>query len=209
MSKTIFSIESGTFCLTLDDPAKKVDTATPDDYQTTGTTDSFTCQVTSSALTATPNSTTETIPATMCEAGEQRTIVEATSYELDLTFLQDANVANGLNRFTFEHDTEVAYFYFGMGGDDGDEAPKAIGALRLQSGTIGGAMRTTLTSDLKLSVMGKPDVMFGTGTGCTPSDVVEGNWRAQLGLAPATQLMSVGAEEYDEGDESATTGEAE
>ena len=181
MSKTIFSIEKGTFCLTTTDPNVPIDTATPDDYIVAGETDSFTCQVTSSALNATPNSDSEDIPATMCEAGETRTIVKATSYELALTFLQDPNVAAGLNRFLFEHDTETAYFYFGMGGDDGSEAPKSIGALRIQSGTIGGEMRKTLTADLTLPVTAKPDVMFGSGV---DTAVVEGNWRAQLGLPP-------------------------
>lgn len=181
MSKTIFTIENGTFCLTTTDPNVAIDTATPDDYIVAGETDSFTCQVTASALNATPNSTTEDIPATMCEAGETRTIVQATSYELGLTFLQDPNLAAGLSKYLFEHDTEVGYYYFGMGGADGSEAPKSIGALRIQSGTIGGEMRTTLTSDLTLPVTGKPDVMFGTGL---TTAVVEGNWRDQLGLPP-------------------------
>jgi hypothetical protein len=181
MSKSIFNVETGTFVVTITDPNVPVDTAMAADYVVAGENDSFTCQVTASALNATPNSTTEDVPATMCEAGESRTIVQATSYELALTFLQDPNVAMGLSRFLYKHDTEIGFFYFAMNGTDGEGPPKAIGALRIQSGSIGGEMRTTLTSDLTLPVTGKPDVMFGSDL---TTDVVEGNWRGALGLPP-------------------------
>jgi hypothetical protein len=86
--------------------------------------------------------------------------VGVTSYNLDITFLQDPDVMAGMNRFLFEHDTEEAYWYLSLSGD---VAPKAIGRCRVISGTIGGDARTKLTATLSLPCSRKPDVMFGFG----------------------------------------------
>ena len=70
-------------------------------------------------------------------------------------------MATGLSRFLFEHDTEEAYFFLGL---DGDNPPRAIGRLRVQSGAIGGAARTSLTATVSLPLSRKPQIEFGDAT---------------------------------------------
>ena len=187
MSSHVFQIETGKFGLSLVDPAAPgyttdwqspggvaVDDATIADY----TGGDFTCQVTSGALTASPNTTDETTPATFCGPEETTTQVGVTSYTVDVTFLQDPDVMAGLNRFLFEHDTKEAFFYLGLSNDD---PPKAQGRCRLISGTIGGDARTNLTATLSLPCSRKPDAAFGTAAG---SVVIEGGTGAAT--TPAT-----------------------
>jgi len=179
MSSVIFQIESGTFRLKVVDKAeagysdtwqapggKTVDVVTAADYDAGSA--AWGCQATSGALVAAPNVTTVEVPATFCEPAQSVPQPATTSYTLDMTFLQDPNVVQGINRFLFEHDTEEAYFFYGL---DGDNPPKMIGRLRLIAGTIGGAARTTLTFDVSLPLSRKPDVEFGDATS---SEVVEG-----------------------------------
>jgi hypothetical protein len=167
MASHVFQIETGKFGLAVVDtgavgylstwqaPAgAAADEAAIADYT------DFSCQVTSGALSASPNTSTDSTPATFCGPEETTTTVGVTSYNLDATFLQDPDVMAGLNRFLFEHDTEEAYFYLGL---NADVAPKAIGRLRVISGTIGGDARTKLTATLSLPCSRKPDVMFGAG----------------------------------------------
>src|SRR4051794_28502444 len=123
MSSHVFQIELGKFGLSLVDtaaPGYSVDWQTPTgdpvdqaaigDYVDGGLGD-FTCQVTSGALSASPNTTDATTPASFCGPEETTTQVGVTSYTIDVTFLQDPDVVNGLNRFLFEHDTKEAFFY--------------------------------------------------------------------------------------------------
>ena len=154
MPTTVFKIEDGDFGLSITEPTNAADVtlATLADY------DDFRCQMTSGALEASPNLTTETIPATGCSAEQTITTVGVTSYNLVLGHLQDPQVAAGLTRFLFEHDTELAYFYFGM---DGDNPPKAIGQLRVVAATIGGPMRTTLQASVTMPLEAKPSIEFG------------------------------------------------
>lgn len=171
---TIFRIENGKLYLSLveagDDPTWQapggatVDTVTGADY--TGDPDlgiDFSCQVTSGALTASPNTTQQTTPATFCAPEVTTTSVGVTSYTLDVNGLQDANGDPDLSisRYLFEHDTELAYFMLGF---DGANPPKAIGKVRLIAGAIGGDARTDLTFTLSLPVETKPDIMFGNTT---------------------------------------------
>lgn len=142
---------------------------------------SWTCQATSGALTATQDTTTVDVPATFCNPARSIPQPAQTSYSLDLSFLQDPNVAAGLSAFLFEHDTEEAYVLFGMDGSTETPAgtvnpPKLIGRVRLVAGTIGGAARTTLTADVSLPLSSKPQIMFGTGatTSIIPPTPVEG-----------------------------------
>lgn len=160
MSKHVFRIEDGKFGLSLTDPGT-TDPCTATLAQYTD----FGCQITDGALNASPNTTTETVPATWCAPEETITNVGATSFSVDLGYLQDPDVVDGLSRFMFEHDAEQAWFYIGM---DGDDPPKAIGKLTLSSGTIGGPGRTTLTASVSLPVDGKPGVCFGDATSSAP-----------------------------------------
>lgn len=140
---------------------KTVDEVTLADYSVAGGGD-FSCQVNSGALNASPNTTTQTIDATFCEAEETATVAGITSYTLDITGLQDPNVVAGISRYLFEHDTEKAYFFLGF---DNENPPKAIGKVTVQAGTIGGAARTRpLNFTLSLPVDGKPQILFGDAT---------------------------------------------
>jgi hypothetical protein len=179
MSRNIFMIEQGQFGLAV---VNKTASGYLDSWQAPGGktavnvllsdygTDAaaWTCQITSGALVATPDTTTTDTPATWCEAGETTPAPGKTTYEFTGTFLQDANVVTGLNRYLFEHDTAEAYIYAGFSGVD---PPRMIGRCRLASGTIGGDARVTLTADLSLPLTRKPDVNFGNAT---TSHVVEG-----------------------------------
>jgi hypothetical protein len=153
MSKHVFKIEDGRFGLTLTNPgAGSPCAATIDDYN------AYTCQITNGALTASPNVTQETVPATWCDAEESVPQVGATSYSLEISYLQDPDLRDGLSRFLFEHDAALGWFFMGL---DADNPPKAIGQVRLVSGSIGGEGRVTLTADATLPCEGKPAVCFG------------------------------------------------
>jgi hypothetical protein len=172
---TIFQIELGTVAFEVVDKAealyqdtwlapagKTVDTAVLADYDAGSAT--WTCQATAGALTASQDTTTTDVPATFC--GPARSIPQPaeTSYSLDLSFLQDPQVAAGFNAFLFENDTLEAYVLFGMADNTGTLPPKMIGRVRLVAGTIGGPARETLTADVSLPLSSKPQIMFGTGT---------------------------------------------
>jgi hypothetical protein len=184
MPSHVFQIESGVLALSLvgdSDPkdwqapgGKTADAVVVADYTTPGPGGDFSCQVTSGALNASPNTTDQTTPATFCEPEVTTTAVGVTSYELAVSFLQDPDVVAGFNRFLFEHDTKLAYFLLGL---DGTNPPKVIGKVRLIAGTIGGDARVTLTADLTLPVEQKPDIMFGDSTA---SEVVEGGTAAAV-----------------------------
>jgi hypothetical protein len=175
----VFKIETGVFALSLvgdSDTAawnaptgKDVDVVTLADYTTPGPGGDFSCQVTSGALTASPNTTDETTAATFCSPEQTVTSVGVTSFTADISFLQDPQIVAGLNRFLFEHDTKLAYFFLGL---NGTSPPKVAGKVRLIAGTIGGDARVTLTADLSLPVEQKPDIQFGDAT---TSDTVEGS----------------------------------
>jgi hypothetical protein len=180
MSTHVFKIEAGRFGLMLVDTAASgyspdwqtpggvgLDAVTIADYVSGGLGD-FTCQITSGALSASPNTSDEPTPATFCGPEETTTKVGVTSYTVDTTFLQDPDVVLGLNRFLFEGDTKLAYFYLGLSNDD---PPKAAGLCRLIAGTIGGDARVNLTATLSLPCERKPDVAFGNAGG---SVIIEG-----------------------------------
>lgn len=171
---TIFRITNGVFGLKIVDKAavgyqedwqspggKEVDDVTIADYSGAGGT-AFQCQTTSSALTASANTTDDTTPATMCSPEVTTTIVGVTSYTLEGTILQDPNVSTGISAFLFENDTKEAYFYLGLGGDA--VAPAAIGRCTLAAAAIGGDARVTLTADYSLPVSVKPDLWVGDAT---------------------------------------------
>jgi hypothetical protein len=169
VSRTIFQIETGAFALAVVDKnavgyldtwqapgGESVSTAVIADYDASA--ENWACQITSGALEASPDTTTTDVPATWCAAAETIPTPGKTSYALAMSFLQDVNIAAGLNRFLFEHDTEEAYFFMGL---DGTNPPKAIGRVRVVAGSIGGEGRSTLTADVSLPLSRKPDVLFG------------------------------------------------
>lgn len=168
----IFSIEQGELGLALVDTAavgyldswqapggKAVDAVVLADYDTGST--GWTCQATAGALTASPNTTTQDIPATFCSPARSVPQPGETSYSVDISFLQDPNVAIGLSAYLYENDTMEAFVYFGL--DDGNP-PRLIGRVRLAAGTIGGEARATLTADVSLPLVRRPDIEFGDGT---------------------------------------------
>jgi len=213
MARTIFEIDQGQLGFAVVDKAAPgysdawqapggatVDTVTLADYDAES--QQWTCQTSAGALTATQDTTTRDVPATFCLPGETIPAPKATSYSLDVTFLQDPNVARGLSRFLFEHDTEEAYVYFGL---DGDNPPRMIGRVKLAAGTIGGPARETLTADVSLALTRKPDIEFGDAT---TSEVVEGGggvaatgatagtpgtWTPTGATAPANAAAATGA----------------
>jgi hypothetical protein len=163
MPSEVFKIQDGKFGLTLVDPTVTDPcTATIADY---GGANSFSCQITSGALTASPNITNETVPSTWCQPEETVPQVGVTSYSLDMTYLQDPQISTGLSRFLFEHDTKLAWFFMGL---DADDPPKAVGQVRLVAGAIGGAGRVALTATVSLPCDSKPEVCFGNATTSVP-----------------------------------------
>lgn len=129
----------------------------------------YSCQVTSAALVASPQVTNETVPATGCAPAKTIPVVGETSYALAVSYLQDLNVAQGISKYLFQHDTKEAYFFIGFAGTT--DPPKAIGRVRLVSGNLGGAMRALLSSDVSLPASMKPDFEFGNAD---DSEVVPG-----------------------------------
>src|SRR5262245_12937974 len=132
----VFNIEAGKLALSLvgeSDPpdwqapgGETLATVTLSDYAAEGL--DFSCQVTSGAINASPNTTPKTTPATFCDPEVTVTQVGVTSFTLDTTILQDPHVKAGISRFLFEHDTKLSYFYLGLSNED---PPKAIGKVRI------------------------------------------------------------------------------
>lgn len=187
----IFMIEEGELGLAIVDKAaigyldtwqapggKAVDAVSLTDYDAGSA--GWTCQSTSGALTSTANTTTSDIPATFCSPAKSTPTPGETSFSLDVSFLQDPNVSTGLAAYLYEHDTEEAYFYFGM--NDG-EPPRAIGRVRLAASQIGGAARTTLTADVSFPLTRRADIEFGDAT----------TSRIVLGVTPAAPLATAAA----------------
>lgn len=129
-----------------------------DEYEAHST--AWSCQIIDGALTSSPDTTTRETPATWCEPATTTPTPGASSYEFSGSFLQDATSSTGLTAFLYKHDTKEAYIYASF---EGDAAPRFIGRCVIQSGSIGGAARETLTSDLTLPMVRKPDAEFGSG----------------------------------------------
>lgn len=191
----VFNIESGKLALSMvgdDDPkdwqapgGKTLATVTLADYAASGI--NFSCQVTSGAINASPNTTPKTTPATFCEPEVTTTQVGVTSFTLDTTILQDPHVKAGISRFLFENDTHLAYFYLGLSNED---PPKAIGQARIIAGSFGGDARTDLTATLSLPVEVKPDIEFG----------IEGDSAIVTGGGTAGVIHATGANATTTGD---------
>lgn len=169
MPTELIQIEEGAFALALIDKAAS---GYSDNWQTPGGVslatitsaaydeegEGWVCQVTSAALTSSASTTTTAVPATFCGAARDVPTPGETSYTLDVSFLQDPQVRAGLSAFLYINDTNEAYFYLGL---DGDNPPKAAGRLRLAAGNFGGGARTNLTADVSLGCTRRPDILFG------------------------------------------------
>lgn len=153
---------------------KELPLVTQADYDSGST--SWQCQLTSAALVATPNVTTNERAGTFCAPPGQSIVVGEDSFTLDISAFQDANAAAGLARYLYANRTKEAYFYFSADGPDG--APRAIGRCRLVSGPIGGDTYTDLTADISLPVTKAPDIEFGTGL---TTDIVKGDGSTPVG----------------------------
>lgn len=165
----IFRIEEGVFALALVDTGASGYDATwqapagarfPDveiaDYEADST--SWVCQVFSSALTASPNVTTNTRRATFCEPPAPSIVVGESSFSIELGYFQDLHVADGLSAWLFEHRTKEAFFLFGANADD---APRAIGRVRINPGSMGGEARTDLEATATFPLERAPDIEAG------------------------------------------------
>lgn len=157
MPSTPFKIEAGKFGISLTDPAI-TDACTA----TVAAFDDFSCAITDGALNATSNVTDDTTPATWCDAEQTTPKVGATTFEGALSFLQDPQIVAGLSRTLFEHDTETAWIFMGL---DGDDPPKAVAKVRLVAGAFGGEARTSLLADVTLPCDGKPLICYGDTAG--------------------------------------------
>jgi hypothetical protein len=182
MEPTILQITDGTVALTVVDKAavnysdawqapggKTAATATLADY--VDATAAWTCQVTSGKLTPSKQSNRADRAATFCSPASSSVSPSQTTYTLDVSFFQDADVRGGLSSYLFENDTAEAFFLLGLG--DGDAAPRAVGRVILVAGGFGGDPQANLTDSISLDLVRKPDVLFGrtgstrlvTGTG--------------------------------------------
>lgn len=171
----IFQVEDGWIGFTLVDPAAvgysdawqapggaTAEDVSITDYGSPGGVDGWACQVTSGALTAAANENNVEIPATFCAPASTTPNPGVTSFTLDVEFLQDPIVAEGLSAYLFQHDTKEAYYVLGLNTEG--EPPTSIGRCRLIAGNFGGAARANLLSTLSLPVSRKPDIWFGTAT---------------------------------------------
>lgn len=132
-----------------------------DDYNAGSTT--WQCQLTTAAITATPNVNTSDRAGTFCIAPGQTTTVGEDTFAMEIGGFQDHKEAQGLAAFMYENRTKEAFFYFSADGPDG--APRAIGRLRLTSMPMGGDAWTDLVfTGLSLPIMRAPDIEFGSGT---------------------------------------------
>lgn len=170
MARSIFQIEQGYVGFALvgaTDPdawnaptGVGVEAATISLYETESA-QGWTCQVTSAQLTAEANENDVDVPATFCAPASTTPQPGETSYSLEMEWLQDPQIVNGLSRFLFEHDTETAYFYLGLAQDS---PPKAIGRVKLLAGAFGGTARENLTAEASLGLVRKPQILFGDAT---------------------------------------------
>lgn len=175
----VFQIENGQFALSPVDRAavgytdawqapagKTAATATLADYVNgdDGALN-FGCQITSGALKASKQSSTVERPATFCAAAGSTSVAQETTYTLDVEFLQDVTVRNGISAFCAAHDTDEAYFLLAL--DAGANPPRAVGRVNIHDTGFGGTPRANLTDSVSFDCTRKPDRLYGTIAGGT------------------------------------------
>jgi hypothetical protein len=124
----------------------------------------WSCQLTSGRLVASKQVTRRDRAATFCSPASSTPTPAQTTYTLDASFFQDADVREGLQSFLYEHDTEEAFFLLGL--RSGTTPPRAIGRVILHAVGFGGEPQVDLTDSFSLDVVRKPDIVFGS-TGST------------------------------------------
>lgn len=172
MATNIFNIEDGVFGLIVVDTGavgylstwqaptgSTAATAVIADY--TGSA-AFNCQIINARITSTPNVTTRTTDATWCGPGVTTQSYSESSYKLEGEFYQDINVSTGLSKFLFLNDTEEAYFLIGLNSET--DPPRAIGRVRITSGSFGGAAQEDLRDTFSFDLTRKPSIEFGDAT---------------------------------------------
>ena len=123
----------------------------------------YNCQVTQAQITATSNTTTTTVPATFCQAASESTRPVASSFSLNLDFLQDwtLTAAASLSAFLFKHDAEKQAFALYL---DGAEDPSATGIVTVVAGSFAGTPGEPLTGGpLTMQIDGYPDIVDSAG----------------------------------------------
>ena len=170
MTKTLFKIENGVVALALVDPAaigydpgwqapggKVLPTVAQADYDPTTT--GYGCQLVTGVVSATQNTTSETVDGTWCDLPETQTIAGADTWSAAWDHYQDATLADGLSAYLFEHAGKDAYLYVACGGDQ--VPPAFIGVVTLSASSIGGG-RSANRSQVTMQFKRKPDGQFGT-----------------------------------------------
>jgi hypothetical protein len=120
----------------------------------------FSCQVTSAEIQSSANTTTTTVPATFCQPASEVSVPVASSFTLNLEFLQDWVNASGLSAWLFKNDaTEKCFALYLKGADN----PSAMGKIIVQAGAFGGAPGSALTATATLNIQGYPNILDSTG----------------------------------------------
>jgi hypothetical protein len=112
----------------------------------------YECQVTSAAITPTPKFST--VAATGC-AGESES-PGASAFALELAFLQDWHVANGLSEYLWDGAGEPKWVE--LVPQVGDPAVKCVGEVYLVEPTLGGTFGdgSAAASTVSLKYLNKP-----------------------------------------------------
>lgn len=185
-----FKITGGVFALTVVDPAavgyadswqapggKAVDAVTLADY--TDAVAQWSCQVQTMTIDPSANTNDETVDATWCEPAKTIPNPGETSFAINGTAVADAHAADSLQAFLYLHDTDEAYFYMGLAGENAP--PSAIGRCRIQASSFGGAGTVTLTMTIgALPLSRRYDMWYGAGDGT----VIEGLTNTERPGAP-------------------------
>jgi hypothetical protein len=130
----------------------------------------YSCQVTRAEITSTSNTTTTSIPATFCQPASERSVPVASTFQLNLDFLQDWTSIAGLSAYLFQNDaTEVAFELYLQGATD----PSASGVVIAQAGAFGGTPGQPLVSSVVLNIQGYPDLKGPNGTSLRPTTPAE------------------------------------
>jgi hypothetical protein len=118
----------------------------------TGTMDSYECQVT--AITATPSPNFTTRPGTFCAGPAQ--VPGASSWALEVGFLQDWGATKSLSEWAFEHDGELMAFEY---------VPAAAGVKGLRgevyvvAGNYGGPAAEVWVAEVSWPLAAKPELV--------------------------------------------------
>ena len=118
----------------------------------TAGTDTYECQVTSAAVTSTPNLIT--VPATGCEGSSQ--MPAPSTYAVALTFLQDWGQPGSLSQLLWDGEGTETEFSIALAS--APTIPVATGTVRLVAGQYGGDFSQPLTATVTLPCGAKPDI---------------------------------------------------